>query len=296
MVKLFSNIKNGELSLTLIVVLILTVIFLISAIPMITKFNSPTTILSLQEWRCSFSLKLDQLPVFAAAVKPWCSTSIVKFDKQFIKKQQDKGETEKDAAMRFILNKMLTCKEIFEGPKAAGFMSSKSCYICYSLETDKTTPFITGEDLLSASLRMETASGLDYNTEIRKDGHTIVPDLQDGLGVSPKPGTLDSSKNYGITYVTVSKGSLGGFAKDAGIYGGACLAGAGLGFAIGIIPVVGPLIGVSAASSICYISLSAGATDYYLFDYFELGKDTGVILLTDYKTLERKECGTVVSG
>lgn len=299
MVKAFSKIKDGELSFALIIVLILTVIFLIAAIPIIMKSNSPTTRLSLQEWRCSFSLALDQLPAFTAFIDPWCSTSIVKFDKPFIKKQQDKGEAEKDAAMRFILNKMLTCKEMVAGPKAAGFTSHKYCYICYSLETDKTTPFITPEDLYSASLRMEAPSGLDYNTEFKQDGHTIVADIQGGIGVNPKTpqGNLDNGKTYGITYVTVSRGSLMKLGDKIAGYGGACAAGVAVGFAVGwIVPVVGPIIGVSAVSSICYVSLNAGAADYFLFDYFNLGTDTGAILLSDYDTLEKQGCGTVVSG
>ncbi|MBS3144466.1 hypothetical protein J4208_02675 [Candidatus Woesearchaeota archaeon] len=297
--KTFFNKRGFELSTNLIIVLILTVVFLIVTIPMITKVGSTSTRLSLQEWRCSFSLMLNQLPVFSTHVKPWCSTSIIKFNDKFIDKQRDKGETQKDAAMHIILDKMLTCKEMVGGPKAAGFISHQYCYICYSLETDKTTPFITEADLHSAALRMETASGLDYNTEFKKDGNTIVADLQGGIGINSKSssGTLDTGKNYGITYVTVSRGSFSKLLDTAESFAGTCAAGVGIGFVVGwIVPVVGPIIGVSAASGICYVSLNVHATGYFLFDYFELGTDTGAIFLTDYKTLEKQRCDTVVSG
>ena len=297
--KIFFKTGAFSLSLTQIISLILIGVFLIVTIPLLMKGGSSTTVLSLQEWRCSFSLMLNQLPVFSTAVKPWCSTSIVKFNDKFIDKQRDKGETQKDAAMRFILNKMLTCKEMVGGPKAAGFISHQYCYICYSLETDKTTPFITEADLYSAALRMETSSGEDYFTAFYKDGHTIVPYLQGGLGVNPNrpSGTLDKGKAYGITYATVTPGSLGGFAGTALASSGGCLAGLAIGGFVGwIVPVVGPIFGLAAAENICYISFATGTANYFLFNYFKLEKGTGAIFLTDYKTLQTKECGTVVSG
>lgn len=299
MVKVFSRTGTLQLSITQIIILVLTVLFLVTTIPLITKVNSPVTRLSLQEWRCSFSLMLDQLPVTSALVSPWCSTSLVKFDRSFIQKQQHKGESEKDAAMRFILNKMLTCKETAGGPKAKGFLSHNYCYICYSLETDETTPFITEGDLYSASLRMETASGLDYNTEFKKDGNMIVPALRGGLGLDPNrlPGKLDTGKAYGITYTTVSEGSLDALIEKGVKYGSGCAGAALAGSVIGwIVPVIGPPVGAALSSGICFVSLSAGAADYVLFDYFKLEEGVGTVFLTDYKTLEEKKCGTVVSG
>jgi len=294
------NKKRGALTPEVLVGLVLALLFLVIVVLVFKPVTSPKFFLGAKEQVCRSTIALSQAPVLdKLGFRPICSAQIIQFSEKDILKQAKKGEMAKDAAARQILEYMQRCKDIVFGPKKSAFLSGKSCYVCYSLHTDATTPYLSAEDLLSSSLQYREPGGLTYFASLRQDEHTILSYLPSGFGTTSPQGhslvqgqlPLRLAKDYGVVYTVFEKGSL---LKILGAGAGVC--GVAVGATVGtwVIPVVGQL-SQAVTLPVCFVSLgAAGATSLYeLLQPKEEG--VGALLLTTYNELDKYGCRDVIA-
>ena len=287
------NKRGFHLSNEVIIGIVLALAFFVIVISLYKPLTSPKFYLNLKEHTCRYSIVLSQSPLKFPVL---CHTELITFSKKNIEKDLKRDESTKDAAMRQILDYMLKCKTMVDGPKRKGFTSDNSCYICYSLHTDTTTPFITEEELATYSFRHKTSTGNSYFYELNERNHWPTVFLNGGLGTKPQ-ATQPSNKalslgnDYAITYVSVNEGSV---LQTLGI-GAAGVAGCALAGATFFIPYVGPIIAVTRTPNICKFSI-ATASGIALFNILKPSEEgKGMLLFTNYDYLEQTGCNDVVS-
>ena len=286
-----ANYKKGiEYSLGTIITVALLLFFLIFVLIQLKPITSQSFHLGVQEQVCKSGISLSQLPGFGSAAT-LCHTQIVSFSEKKIKQGAKKGESVDDAALRQILNYMYKCKIMVNGPKRTGFLSENSCYICYSLQTDATTPHITEEDLASASVRLRAPTGKSYFFELNSENHWPTVMLNGGMGTIKteisQGQKIFLGKDYAITYVSANKGSFWSTIGTLGTGAGVCA----LGLATWAIPYVGPVVAITVGGTVCKFSLEA-STGLALFNMFTHSEQAeGTILFTDYAYLRQHACG-----
>lgn len=282
------NKKGSGLPLEVVIGIILAVLFLVIFILLYKPVASPQFQLGVKEQICRYSIAASQIP--ALSIQPLCHTQIISFTEKNINKAAQKGETTKDAGIRQLLDYMLRCKTMVNGPKRTGFLSENSCYICYSLQTDATTPRITEEDLATSSVRLRSPTGKSYFYELNSDNHWPTAMLNGGLGITKtetfNERPLSLGKDYAITYVSANKGSFWSTVGTATTGAGGCVLGAAMWF----IPTIGPPLALTAGSLICEFSLAS--TGLALFDILKPSEQAeGTVLFTDYTYLQQHACG-----
>ncbi len=281
---------EGTVPAWLVTTIILILVF-ISILLVLRPLTSPQFALSAKEQVCRQTIAMSQTVLGSIGFKPICSTQVIPFTEKSILKRAKKGENATDAAARDILGYMQRCKDIVNGPKRTNFLSGKTCYICYSLRTDATTPYLSADNMASYAFAYRAPKGERFFFELQKDDHAIITFLPDRLeqksrATSPQQKGITLTEDYAIAYVSFAKGSI---KKILGTGAALCASSATSWL------IVGPALGSAITLPVCVVSIgSAGIAA--LFELFEPEKKgEGAILLTDYKSLYDYGCDTVVS-
>jgi hypothetical protein len=252
---------------TLIIIILLVVFFVVTLAILKPLFSSDFQMSWRERW-CQITVVLNRYihatDKFSFPVA--CSTErLVIGEKDFKKAMTTDDSTVEEGGSRYVLDAMRRCKFLVAGENALALTRKTQCYICYTLETDDTTPVLSAKTILDYSLTRKTEKGEPYVIDLQSPGlsdhyHTFV--------VNPESGSLQSQKKYAIVYVDHEKPSeFVGWSKP--LVG--CVIGAGVvTFATG---------GIAAPALYACGGLGVVGAISSLYDYF--GKETNRILLTD---------------
>ena len=235
--------KGVQMSLSLVVGIILLLAFLSMAAYMILQMAKDDFQYGVSEQVCrsTNAFAKSANPPFLLSfitgdrpIKPLCKAQVIQMNDKLMSKYQEKGETKKDATMRFMAEKMHRCQKVYDLPSVEDEFERTDCYICYGLQADLKDPLkvsFTQQEFITYITEHKSPRDKTYLRELLEGGHKPMLASEDG-------SFQLSDTDYAIFYLDnveaddlslVFQGALVCFVPFVGQIGcGIALAGAGI--------------------------------------------------------------------